>query len=142
MNFEDARPFLEKNHKGVVTTLGPDGSPHSSVIVCGAHEGRAAFVIVRGWSVKLRNLRANPRCAVLCVTPDWRTWVNVEGDARLFDYENTEKERMRRMFREVYRACGDSDHPDWEEYDRAMVEQGAVAVLVEPGRVYGRLPAS
>ncbi len=141
MNFEDARPFMEKNHKGMVTTLRADGSPHSSIIVCGAREGCAAFVIVRGWSVKLRNLRANPRCAVLYVTPDWRTWVSVEGTAKLFDYENTEKERMRRMFREVYRACGDSDHPDWEEYDRAMVEQRAVAALVEPERVFGRLPA-
>lgn len=141
MRFEDARPFMEKNHKGIVTTLRADGSAHSSVIVCGAHEGCAAFVIVRGWSVKLRNLRANPMCTVLCVTPDWRTWVGVEGAARLFDYENTEKERMRRMFREVYRACGDSEHPDWAEYDQAMAAQGGVAVLVAPRRVYGRLPA-
>ncbi len=141
MRFEDARPFLESNHKGIVTVTRPDGAAHSSVIVCGAHEGCAAFVIVRGWSVKLRHLRANPRCTVLCVTPDWRTWVSVEGTARLFDYENTEKEQMRRMFREVYRACGDGDHPDWEEYDRAMVDQRAVAVLVDPGHVYGRLPS-
>ncbi len=140
MNFEDAMLFMKKNHKGMITTLRPDGSAHSSIIVCGAHEGCAAFVIVRGWSVKLKNLRANPRCAVLSVTPDWRTWVSVEGAARLFLYENTEKEHMRRMFREVYRACGDSDHPDWEEYDKAMLNQGAAAVLVKPERVYGRLP--
>ena len=67
--------------------------------------------------------------------------MSVEGKARLFDYENTDKEEMRVMFREVFRACGDSDHPDWEEYDQAMVDQGAVAVLVTPERVYGRLPA-
>ena len=141
MNFEDARPFMEKNHKGMVTSLRPDGTAQSSIIVCGAYEDCAAFVIVRGWSVKLRNLRKNPQCTVLYVTPDWRTWVSVEGKARLFDYENTEKEEMRVMFREVFRACGDSDHPDWEEYDQAMIDQGAVAVLVTPERVYGRLPA-
>ena len=38
---------------------------------------------------------------------------------------------------EVYRACGDKDHPDWEEYDRAMRAQDAVIVLVRPQRVYG-----
>ncbi len=141
MNFEDARPFMEKNHKGMVTSLRQDGTAQSSIIVCGAYEDCAAFVIVRGWSVKLKNLRKNPQCTVLYVTPDWRTWVSVEGKARLFDYENTEKEEMRVMFREVFRACGDSDHPDWEKYDQAMIDQGAVAVLVTPERVYGRLPA-
>lgn len=140
MDFEQARPFLEKVHTGMVTTHRPGGGAHSTIIVCGAHEGQAAFVIVRGWSVKLRHLRADPRCTVTAVRPDWRAWVSVEGTARLFDYGNTEKEKMRLMLRDIFRACGDKDHPDWEAYDRAMVDQGAVAVLVTPDRVYGRLP--
>ena len=41
--------------------------------------------------------------------------------------------------REVFRACGDKDHPDWEEYDEAMVKQDAVIVLVKPDRVYGKM---
>jgi hypothetical protein len=41
------------------------------------------------------------------------------------------------MFRDIYNACGDREHPDWEAYDRAMVTQEAVAVLVRPDRVYG-----
>ena len=31
------------------------------------------------------------------------------------------------------------DHPDWKEYDQAMVQQDAVVVLVKPERVYGRI---
>ena len=34
-------------------------------------------------------------------------------------------------------ACGDNEHPDWEEYDRAMVQQDAVIVRLTPERVYG-----
>jgi preprotein translocase subunit Sss1 len=74
---------------------------------------------------------------VLAVTEDWRCWVSVEGEAQLFDARNTEVEQLRRMLREVYRACGDKEHPDWEEYDRAMRAQDAVIVLVRPQRVYG-----
>ena len=48
---------------------------------------------------------------------------------------------LRVLLREGFRACGDKDHPDWEEYDRAMVEQDAVVFLVPPERVYGRIPA-
>lgn len=137
MQFEDARPFLEQYHRGIVTTHQADGAAQSSIVVCGAHEGQAAFVAVYGKSKKVSNLRRDSRCTVLAVTEDWRSWVTVEGEAQLFDYTNTEQEKMRVMFRDIFRACGDRDHPDWEEYDQAMIDQQAVAVLVRPQRVYG-----
>jgi hypothetical protein len=76
---------------------------------------------------------------VSTITPDWRSWVSVEGEAQLFDYHNTDAEEVRQLLREVYRACGDKDHPDWDEYDQAMRQQDAVVVLVRPQRVYGIL---
>ncbi len=139
MDFEEARPFLEKHHWCVLTTHQPNGAAQSSVIYGGAYQGKAAFVMVYGTSAKIRNLRRDPRCTVLNVTRDWSSWVSVEGEAQLFDYNNTEPEAIREMFREMFRACGDHEHPDWEEYDRAMVAQQAVAVLVRPDRVYGLL---
>ena len=137
MDFEEARPFLEANHRGVISTIQPNGAIQNSIVVCGAYKGNAAFVSVHGKSAKVRNLRRNPHCTVLTVTTDWRSCVAVEGQARLSDYRNTDREEMRVLLREVFRACGDKDHPDWEEYDRAMVEQDGVVVLVPPERVYG-----
>jgi PPOX class probable F420-dependent enzyme len=139
MEFEAARPFMEKHHWSVVTTHQGNGSAQSSIVFSGAYLGHAAFVAVYGQSAKVRNLRRDSRCTVLNVTKDWLSWVCVEGKAQLFDYGNTESEEMRQMFREIYRACGDRDHPDWDEYDHAMVQQQAVAVLVRPDRVYGLL---
>ena len=139
MNFEDVRPFLERNHRGVVMTVRPDGAMQSSIVVCGAYQGNAALVSVRGNSAKVRNLRGDPRCTVLTVTGDWRGYAVVEGQARLLDSGNTAVEELRRKLREVYRACGDKEHPDWDEYDRVMRQQDAVAILVRPQRVYGLL---
>ena len=139
MEFEEARPFLERNHRGVVTTHQRDGAAHASIVFCGAYDDSAAFVAVRGNSRKVHNLRRDPRCTVLAVTPDWFSFAAVEGRARLHDLRNTGAEELRRMLRDVYRACGDKEHPDWEEYDQAMRDQDAVAVLVHPERVYGLL---
>ena len=139
MDFEDVRSFLESNHPGVITTQQRNGASQVSIVVCGAYQGNAAFVSVRGNSAKVRNLRRNPHCTVLSVTPDWRRFAVVEGQATLSDAGNTDAEELRVLLREVYRACGDKDHPDWEEYDRAMVQQEAVVVLVKPDRVYGRV---
>lgn len=139
MTFEEVRPFLESQHLGVITTHRSDGAAQSSIVFCGAYKGHAAFVAVYGNSKKVRNLRRDPRCTVLAVTRDWLSWVTVEGEAQLFDYTNTDAEENRQMLREVYRACGDKDHPNWDEYDQAMIDQEAVVVLVRSQRVYGLL---
>jgi len=139
MEFEQARHFLENNHRGVVTTFQGNGAAQSSIVVCGAYQDYLALVSVRGKSAKVRNLRRDPRCTVVATAADWRNYVVVEGRATLLDYRNTDPEELRRKLREVYRACGDRDHPDWEQYDRAMREQDAVIVLVTPARIYGLL---
>ncbi|HZA21842.1 MAG TPA: TIGR03618 family F420-dependent PPOX class oxidoreductase [Dehalococcoidia bacterium] len=139
MEFEEARPFLESNHRGVVTTFRRNGAAHSSIVVCGPYQGNMALVSVRGNSVKVRNLRRDSRCTVAATSADWRSYLVVEGQAQLLDYHNTDAEEVRQKLREVYRACGDRDHPDWDEYDRAMQQQDAVIVLVRPDRVYGRV---
>ncbi len=139
MEFEEVRPFMEANQPGVITTIRRNGAGQVSIVVCGAYQGNAALVSVRGNSAKVRNLRRNPNCTVLSVTPDWRRFAVVEGQATLYDAGNTDAEELRVLLREVFRACGDKEHPDWEEYDRAMVQQEAVVVLVKPERVYGRV---
>jgi PPOX class probable F420-dependent enzyme len=139
MEFEEARPFLEANHRGVVTTFRRNGAAHSSIVVCGPYQGNMALVAVRGNSVKVRNLRRDPRCTVAATAADWRSYVVVEGQAQLLDYHNTDAEEMRQKLRELYRACGGGEHPNWEEYDMSMRRQNAVAILVSPERIYGRV---
>ena len=139
MEFSDAVPFLQTHHRGVISTRRPNGATHSSIVVCGAYEGHAAFVSVYPRSQKIANLRRDPNCTVLAVTEDWRQYVAIEGQAILLDYSNAEPERIRVLLREVYMACSHTEHPDWEEYDQAMIDQKAVIVLVSPERVYGLL---
>ena len=139
MNFQDAIPFLEKNHNGVVGTKHPDGGLHSSIVVSGVFLNKAAFVSVYPKSQKIRNLKRDSHCTVLTVTPNWREYVVVEGEAELMDYSNTDAKILKPLLREVYIACSDTEHPDWNEYDQAMVNQKAVIVLVNPSKIYGLL---
>ena len=44
MEFEEARPFMESNHPGVISTYQRNGAIHNSIVVCGAFKGNAAFV--------------------------------------------------------------------------------------------------
>ena len=139
MEFEDIRSFLEGNHRAIVQTIRPNGAVHASAVVCGAHQGYMALASVYPRSQKVRNLRRNPQCTVLAITPDWRHYVVVEGKAELRGSFNTDAEELRQLLRDIFRACSGNEHPDWEEYDQAMVKQESVAILVTPEKVYGKL---
>ncbi len=139
MNFEDAKSFMDNNHRSVVTTYQADGAAHASIVVCGAYEGHAAFVSVHNKSRKVRNLRRDPRCTVLAVSDNWRSWISVEGEAKLSDYGNTDPEEVRMLLRKVYMACSNSEHSNWEEFDEAMKAQEGVVILVKPNRIYGQI---
>jgi len=112
MEFKAVQSHFETNHRGVMTTFQANWAGHSSIVVCGAYQGNAAFMIVNVTSAKARNLRRAPRCPVMSVAEHWRTCAVVEGQATLMDYRNTDPEKMRVELREVFRACGDKDHPD------------------------------
>ena len=141
MEFSDVKQFFSTNHRGVINTFRRDGSAQTSIVVCGASpfegDDGPIFVTVRGTSYKVRNLRRDNRCNVMAVAEDWRQFAVVEGTVTLADYHNTDAEEMRVKLREAFMACGDNEHPDWEEYDRAMVQQDAVIVTLKPERVYG-----
>ena len=139
MIFQDIATFLEKNHWGVIGTKQSNGATHSSVVVCGHFQGNAAFVSVYPKSQKVKNLRRDPSCTVLSVSKDWRNYVVIEGESTLYDYSNTDAEVLRVMLRDVYIACSDTPHPNWEEYDSAMVKQEAVVILVSPSKIYGQI---
>ena len=139
MEFKEVVPFLQANHRGVITTCRRNGGFQTSIVVCGTYEGYGAFVSVHGSSAKVRNMRHNPHCSMLAVSSDWRGYVVVEGETTLKDARNTDGEELRVLLRQLFRSCGDKEHPDWEEYDQAMISQNAVGVLVRPDRVYGLL---
>lgn len=79
--------FLRDNpFVGVVTTLRPDGSPHSTIVwVDVDDEGVVSFNTARG-RTKPRNLAHDPRLALTVVDPgDPYRWVAVTGSGRLVD---------------------------------------------------------
>ena len=135
MEFSDAVLFLQENHRSVVTTFRRSGAAQMSILVAGPYQGCIAFV-VRGDTVKLANLRRDPRCTVLTAKSSWSGYVVVEGRATIHGWEDTDHEELRLMLREVYTAAGGS-HDDFEEYDRVMKAEGRVVVMVVPDHVYG-----
>ncbi|OYN78433.1 TIGR03618 family F420-dependent PPOX class oxidoreductase [Mycolicibacterium sphagni] len=126
----------------VVSTLRADGTIQASLINAGvvAHPatGEPVLAFVTYGRVKLANLRARP-ALTLTFRQGWQ-WATVEGRAELAGPDDVPgwlvgPDQLRLLLREVFTACGGT-HDNWTEYDRTMIEQARVAVLVAPTRVY------
>jgi PPOX class probable F420-dependent enzyme len=79
---DNARTFLEQPFVGTLTTLRPDGSPHSTVVWVDANGGLSFNTAVG--RAKERHLRTDPRVSLLVVDPeDTYKWVAVDGTAEL-----------------------------------------------------------
>ncbi|MEU0557631.1 TIGR03618 family F420-dependent PPOX class oxidoreductase [Dactylosporangium sp. NPDC006015] len=119
----------------VLVTIRPDGEPSTSVVNAGVlpHPATGEPVVAlvsRGDTAKLRNLAGHPR-ATLVFRAGWE-WISVAGTAEVVGPE-AGAEPLRLLLRDVYHAAG-GVHPDLDEYDRAMLEDRRVAVLVRPER--------
>lgn len=75
--------FLENPYVGVVTTLRPDGSPHSTVVWVDQEDGNVSFNTAYG-RAKPANLEKDPRVSLVVLDPsDTYRWVAVDGKASL-----------------------------------------------------------
>ena len=61
----------------------------------------------------------------------------VEGKAEIQDWDSVNAKDLRLLLRDAYKACGDTEHPNWQEFDKVMMEERRAVVLVHPEHVYG-----
>ena len=140
-DFEDIRRLAgDETGLCVVATTRPDGSVHASVVNAGpiAHPitgADAVAIVVRGDAAKLAHVHRTGRMSVT-FRRGWR-WAGVEGPAEVVDSDGAAGEvGLAAFLREVFVAAGGS-HDDWDAYDRVMVDEGRVAIVVTPDRVIG-----
>jgi len=132
---DNIRDFISNNDKAVLSTFRRSGAAQLSIVVVGNFGDGAAFTTTED-RAKLWNLRRDPRCSLLVSQDSWWGFVVLEGSARIMSADNTDPEELREAFRDVYRSIS-GEHPDWDEYDRAMVEDKRAVIVVVPERIYG-----
>ncbi len=134
MALEELDDLLKRHNTVVFTTYRRDGRPQMSLVSVGKVDGGLAFT-TRRRNAKYHNLMRDPRCAMMLAQPDWRGYAVLDGDAEIVGLHSADADTLRLKLREVYRVAAGKEHPSWEEYDQAMLEQGRVAIVLRPGRL-------
>ena len=132
MTPEQARDFLRTNHRGVLSTLRRDGRPQLSPVGATVDDAGRVIVSTPETTAKARNLRRDPRVS-LCVFSDgfYGPWAQVDGKAEI-----VARPEAVELLVDYYRRIS-GEHPDWDEYRRAMVEDRRVLVRFPIERTSG-----
>lgn len=123
-----------------LAALKRDGRPQLSMVNYAlALEGDTATarVSVVDGRAKVANLQRDPRASLLVTSPDGWSYTVLEGDAELSPVARAEDDPTVEELVELYRAIRGEDHPDWDDYRRAMVADHRRILRVHVHKVYG-----
>jgi PPOX class probable F420-dependent enzyme len=121
---DQAKDFISKNHRAVVATIRSDGMPQMSNVAHAFIDGNIE-ISTRERSAKVLNLRRDPRTTVLVLGDEsWYQYVVVYGHAEIIDLPAAGPE-LRRIYETIAGL-----HPNWAEYDQAMIDEGRVVLRI------------
>jgi len=139
MDLARALEFAAGRHDGVLTTVKADGRPHLANVSYLA-SGDEARISTTDGRAKVRNLRRDPRASLYVPGDDFWHWVVLEGTTELSPVAGASDDATVAQLVDLYRAVG-GEHPDWDEYRRAMVSDRRLVVHLRVERAYGMLDA-
>ena len=135
--------FAASRNLGVLTTLKRDGRPQlSAVNFTFDSESRTARVSVTDDLAKTRNVRRDPRVSLFVSSDDGWSYAVLEGDAALSQVAADPDDATVEALIDAYRAVRGSDHPDWDDYRRAMVADKRIVLTLHVTHVYGAPPGA
>lgn len=129
VGFAELLDFIRPRHRMILTTSRADGSLQSSPVTGGVDaEGR---VVIASYPqrAKSANIRKTGRASVVVISDEFNgPYVQLDGDAEVIDGPDAVEPLV-----DYYRAIA-GEHPDWEEYRRAMRDQNKCLLRVTARR--------
>ncbi len=110
----------------ILITRRADGAPQASPVTAGLDQDGRVVISTYPERAKVTNLRRDPRCSVLVLSQDFGgAWVQADGNAEVLDLPDALEPLV-----DYYRAIA-GEHPDWDEYRQAMLDQGKSLIRIE-----------
>jgi PPOX class probable F420-dependent enzyme len=139
MELAQALEFARAHRQGVLTTIRRDGRPQISNIIYGLGDDGTARISVTADRAKTKNLRRDPRASLYVCGDNFWAYAVLEGDAELSPVAADPSDATVEELVALYRSLS-GEHPDWDDYRRAMVNERRLVVRIPPTRAYGMLP--
>jgi PPOX class probable F420-dependent enzyme len=121
--------FLRCRHHMILMTPRNDGGWQGSPVTAGADAEGRIVVSTYPERAKALNVARHGKASVVVLSDDFNgPWVQVDGDAELLRLPEALEPLV-----DYFRAIS-GEHPDWDEYRKAMATQGKALIRITPTR--------
>jgi PPOX class probable F420-dependent enzyme len=138
MELAGALDLARGRRQGAVLTIGREGRPQISNVLYVMDGEGAARISTTAATVKVRNLRRDPRCSLYVPGEHFFQYVVLDGTAELSALATSPDDEVVEALVRYYRAVS-GEHPDWNEYRAAMVRDQRLVATIRPEHAYGML---
>jgi PPOX class probable F420-dependent enzyme len=136
VELSSALDFARARRQGVLVTIRANGRAQLSNVLYLMDDDGVAEVSITDGRAKTKNLRRDPRASLYILGDSFWAYVVFEGSVELSAVAaDPHDEVVERLVSYYRRASG--EHPDWDEYRQAMVDDHRVIARFTPERVYG-----
>ena len=136
MELETALEYVRGRHRGVLVTLKADGRPQLSNIAYALGDDGVIRISVTAGRAKTRNVARDGRVSLHVTADDFWSYVVIEGVAEVAPTAAAPDDATVDELVELYQAV-QGEHPDWDEYRQAMVDDRRLVLRIHPTRAYG-----
>lgn len=137
MDIETALEWAAQRHSAVLITIRSNGRPQSSDIAYAVTDGMIK-ISVTGDRAKRRNLERDPRAVVHVTSPDAWSYVSLEGDVELSPIAASPDDETVAELAALLCDVQGKDHPDWDEFNQAMVDDQRLVIRFTPTKASGQ----
>jgi PPOX class probable F420-dependent enzyme len=138
MDLATALDFARRRKQGVLVTIRREGRPQISNLIYAMDDRGVARISSTEDTAKVKNLRRDPRCSLYVPGDNFWEWVVIEAAAQLSAVAQALGDDVVEGLITLYRSVS-GEHPDWDEFRQAMVQDKRLIIQVQPERAYGML---
>ncbi|MBW3537609.1 MAG: PPOX class F420-dependent oxidoreductase [Actinobacteria bacterium] len=137
MSQDALRQLIENHSRGVLATLKSDGRPQLSNVGYARGDDGRLLISTTNKTAKTANLRRDGRASLHVASDDFWSYAVVEGTTDLSPVAQSPDDETVEALVDYFRRI-QGEHPDWDEYRQAMVEEGRLVVRLSVDHIYGR----
>ncbi len=121
--------FVTGRKRWVLSTTRTDGRPQMSLVTGTITPSGELLISSYPSRVKVRNSKSNPLVSVAVMGDEFNAaWVQIDGEATVHDMPEA-LDGLVEYFRVI-----SGEHPNWDEYRQAMVDQNKSIIRITPSR--------
>ena len=138
MDLEKAITWASNTHHGVLITLRKDGRPQSSDIAYAVIGGKFC-ISATALRAKTKNLLRDNRAVLHITSPETWSYASFDGVAEITQTAEQPEDPVCKELATVFTAVQKKQHPDWDEFNHAMIKDKRLIIRFVPDSAVGQI---